>query len=62
MTKPRKVEEPATRAPDRSRPDVRYARTEDVRKATEKIFKTRHDLFRRLAEYEQAHPLGSPNA
>ncbi len=64
MAKARKVKgrfettPPVPNPLDPSLPPVRYARLEDVRKVAEKIFKSRPELFRRLAEYERAHPPG----
>ena len=65
MAKPRKVEEPAgthaAKAPAENAganmisppAGVRYATPEQVRKATEKIFRVHGDVLRRLAEYDR---------
>jgi hypothetical protein len=65
MAKPRKVQEPAGTRAVKARPEkatadmvpspagVRYATPEQVREATEKVFRVHDDLFRRLAEYDR---------
>ena len=62
MAKSHKVEEPAGTygvapkkrakpvAPVTVQPEVRYARSEDVRKVADKIFAERKELFRKLAQ------------